>query len=132
MHVSRRVDYGVRALAYLAADPPSQVGIHIIVQAMAVPQPFMSKVMRDLVQAGLVQSQVGPGGGYRLSRDPSEISFRHIVEAIDGPVGVVPCQTTSNEDCILIDHCSQVPVWDQIRLQLLGVLDAGLTVLLAR
>ncbi|MBN94519.1 MAG: Rrf2 family transcriptional regulator [Deltaproteobacteria bacterium] len=122
MHVSRKVDYAVRAMAYLAAEDSGKVRIVEIAKAMAVPQPFLSKVMRSLVSAGLVSSQVGPGGGYRLAREATAISFRDLVEAVDGPMTIVPCQDGGGDDCVLIDCCTQVPIWDRIRGQMLQVL----------
>jgi len=124
MHVSRKVDYAVRAMAYLAADDSGRTRIVEIAQAMAVPQPFLSKVMRSLVAAQLVHSQVGPGGGYRLARDAAAISFRDLVEAVDGPMTIVPCQDGDGDDCVLIDCCTQVPIWDRIRGQMLQVLSS--------
>ncbi len=122
MHVSKKVDYAVRAMAYLADHPDQRSRIAEIAEAMAVPQAFMAKVLRSLVSGDLVSSQVGPGGGYRLGRDPSTITFRELVEAVDGEIHIVPCQHPDEDSCILIDHCVQISVWDRIRLRMLEVL----------
>lgn len=124
MHVSRKADYAVRALAYLAGRPDD--GLLLISQiagAMAVPQAFLSKIMRELVDADLVISQPGRRGGYRLARDAQQITFRQIMEAVEGPMHMVPCQDSAQDACMMADNCTQVPIWDRIRGRMLDVFD---------
>jgi Rrf2 family protein len=123
MHVTRKVDYAMRALAHLAQVDDRRVRISDLSVKTAVPQPFLAKVMRDLVSSGLVLSQPGPRGGYGLARESSEISFRDLIEAVEGPMHMVPCQVEGEDNCLLFDHCSQVPIWDQIRSEMLSVLE---------
>ena len=113
----------MRALAHLA-DVRGRVRIADLAVNVAVPQPFLAKVMRDLVVGDLVHSQPGPHGGYQLAKEPHTITFRDLVEAVDGPMRIVPCQ--GDTSCILIDHCAQIPIWDRIRTEMLAVL-AGYT-----
>jgi Rrf2 family protein len=123
LHVSRKADYAVRAMAYLAsARDGERVLITEIAQSMAIPQAFLSKIMKELVDARLVQSQVGPGGGYALARPAERITFREILETVEGPWNLVPCQAEDGPDaCMLLDHCSQVSIWDRIRQRMLEV-----------
>ena len=123
MHVSRKVDYAMRALAALASSGDERVRITDLSVETAVPKPFLAKVMRDLVAGGLVRSQPGPHGGYSLARDSSEITFRDLVEVVEGPMHIVPCQVDGDDSCLLMDHCSQVPIWDRIRIDMLSVLE---------
>jgi Rrf2 family protein len=123
MHVSRKVDYAMRALAHLAEADDRRVRISDLSVKIAVPKPFLANVMRDLVSKGLVRSQPGPCGGYTLARESSAISFRDLVEAVDGPMHIVPCQVEGDDNCILLDHCTQLPIWDRIRAEMLGVLE---------
>jgi len=122
MHVSRKADYAVRSLAYLAGrNDPSLVLITEISEAMSVPKPFLSKIMRGLVDAELVVSQPGRRGGYRLARSAQAITFRDIIEAVEGPIHMVPCQDDEAEDCMMSENCTQVPIWDRIRSSMLDV-----------
>lgn len=125
MHVSRKADYAVRAMAYLASQDAARfVLIQDVSQAMAIPKAFLSKIMKDLVDHGLVSSQPGPGGGYTLSRPSAEITFRQIMEAVEGPMTFVPCQgDDAGEPCAMVDNCSQVDVWDRIRVRMLQVFE---------
>ncbi len=124
MHISRKADYAVRALAYLAGRPDdSLVLISEIAAAMAVPQAFLSKIMRELVDADVVLSQPGRRGGYRLSRAANLITFRQIMEAVDGPIHMVSCQDDGNDGCTVAGNCTQVPIWDRIQLRMLDIFD---------
>ncbi len=122
MHVSRKVDYAMRALAYLAEQDEARVRISDLGREVAVPKPFLAKVMRDLVSFGLVASQPGPGGGYSLARASNTITFRDLVEAVEGPMHIVPCQVEGEDGCLLMEHCTQIPIWDRIRVEMLSVL----------
>jgi len=112
----------MRALAHLAGSADERVRISDMAVSIAVPQPFLAKVMRELVSYGLVRSQPGPHGGYALARESTSITFRDLVEAVDGPMHIVPCQAEGDDTCILIEHCSQIPIWDRIRGDMLSVL----------
>lgn len=122
VHVSRKADYAVRSMAYLAQFPERRVLIAEIAQEVAAPRSFLSKIMKQLVEGELVRSQTGPGGGYQLTRPASKISFRDILELVEGPWNLVPCQEQGHESCLLLGTCKQVAVWDQIRAEMLDVL----------
>jgi len=122
MHVSRKADYAVRSLAYLAGDPSRRILIAEISREVAVPKSFLSKIMKDLVTGGLVSSQTGPGGGYRLLRSADDISFRDILELVEGPWNLVPCQDNGEDVCLMLSKCSQISVWDRIGSEMLEVL----------
>ncbi len=63
MHVGRRVDYAIRALAYLASQPPGKIVPKAEIEKMQdIPSHYLSKIMKDLVDHGLVHSQLGAKG----------------------------------------------------------------------
>nr|AIA16868.1 PASTA domain protein [uncultured bacterium]AIA17015.1 FAD binding domain protein [uncultured bacterium] len=66
-----------------------------------VPKEYLSKALQALAQAGLVESTLGPSGGYRLSRKPEDITFLDIVEAIEGPRNTFACTNIiANNPCL--------------------------------
>jgi Rrf2 family protein len=82
--LTRRADYAVRAMLALAREPDRiQSGKHLA-RATGIPVAFVSQVMSDLSQAGLVAARVGRAGGYRLTRPVAEISMLSVVEAVEG------------------------------------------------
>lgn len=87
MRFSRQVQYalcGIFDLAYNGAGLP--VDVRRIGERQQIPHPFLERIFQRLRRAGLVVGKRGPGGGFLLTRPPSEISLREIVEAIDGPL----------------------------------------------
>ncbi|MGA1145973.1 MAG: RrF2 family transcriptional regulator [Candidatus Nanopelagicales bacterium] len=93
MHVSARVDYGTRAMVELAAawseDTRRMTKGDDIARAQEIPAKFLEGILSQLRQAGLVSSQRGADGGYRLERDPAAITIADIVRALDGPLAAV-------------------------------------------
>lgn len=100
MIYSNACEYAIRALAVLAEGPPDAwVLREAIADAGDLPSPFLGKILNDLVQAGLLTSVRGRGGGYRLARSASEIRLMDIRAVIDG--------TTDLEACAVgLDPCS--------------------------
>ena len=93
MHVSAKADYGMRALCELATayrvDPTTLVKGERIATAQEIPIKFLEGILRQLRQAGIVASQRGAEGGYRLDRNPAEVSIADVVRALDGPLAAV-------------------------------------------
>lgn len=93
MHVSARVDYGTRALVELteawSRDPAHLTKGDEIAGSQGIPAKFLEGILRQLRQAGLVVSQRGAEGGYRLERAPDSISIADVVRALDGPLAAV-------------------------------------------
>jgi Rrf2 family protein len=76
--------YGLRAMAVLAAlAPGASINAKALAERTAVPQQYLSKVMRKLVVAKLVRSQRGHGGGFALLREPSRIRMVDLLQALD-------------------------------------------------
>lgn len=93
MHISAKADYGMRALLELAAaaakDPNRLVKGETIATAQGIPVKFLEGILRQLRQSGIVASQRGADGGYRLDRNPSEVTIADVVRALDGPLAAV-------------------------------------------
>lgn len=85
MQLSRESEYGLKALIYLAKQPPATVlTLHQIAEASDLPVGFLAKTFQKLVRHGLVESFRGRQRGYRLARDASEVPVRDLLEAIEG------------------------------------------------
>lgn len=124
MHVGRRVDYAVRALAYLAGQAQGRVvGRAEIEACQGVPRYFLSKILRTLVAAGILESIAGARGGFRLHRAASEISIRQIYEALEGDLCLIACVRDFGGACCFAAVCTQIEVWrgaQRILLEYLG------------
>jgi Rrf2 family protein len=87
MKVSQRVTYGIMAavdLAMNAQETPIQA--RAIARRQGIPVRFLEQVLNAMKKAGLVDSLRGAQGGYRLQKEPSNLSVAEILEALDGPV----------------------------------------------
>jgi Rrf2 family iron-sulfur cluster assembly transcriptional regulator len=77
---------------------------------------YLEEVAGRLKRAGLVEAKTGPSGGYRLARALSEVSFLVFVEAVEGPMDLVACQ--SKTGCVATAVCRSRHVWDRLQRQL--------------
>lgn len=89
MQVNAKVDYALRALTELTNAGPGPVKAEAIAQAQGIPLKFLENILLDLRHAGLVISQRGQVGGYRLGRDAREISLAEVIRVVDGPLANV-------------------------------------------
>jgi Rrf2 family protein len=88
VHIPAKVDYGMRALLTLTqrGEPATAESL---ATAQALPAKFLGSILNDLRRAGIVASQRGADGGYRLARPPEAISVADVMRALDGPLAEV-------------------------------------------
>jgi Rrf2 family protein len=89
MRISAKADYAVRAALELAAAGDGPVKGELIAEAQGIPLKFLENILQELRHAGLVRSQRGPEGGYRLGRPAAEIALGDVIRAVDGPLAAV-------------------------------------------
>jgi Rrf2 family protein len=88
MRLSARVDYALRAVCELAAaDGPRTV--EQLSAAQRIPNKYLESILGELRRDGLLRSQRGPEGGYRLARSPTQISIADVIRALDGELANV-------------------------------------------
>ncbi len=120
LRISRKIDYGLRAMIYLASIPQeSVVPFREIARQMDVPEDFLAKILKTLVDQGLVRSTRGPHGGYALARPSTEISFLEVIEAVEGPIAINVC--LDEDPCSKASACTMVGVWRQGQEKMLEV-----------
>ena len=128
MNIGRRVDYAVRALSYLAAQPQDRVVPRREIQTQQdIPAHFLSKIMKQLAGGGLVESSMGARGGFRLKKPASEISVRAVYECLEGPLLLMECLEADGHACCYHPICNQISVWGEAQ-RLLGSYLAGVSV----
>lgn len=87
----KTAEYGLRAAVWLGRTPNTLQSADQLAKATRVPRRYLHKVLQDLVKAGLVRSQSGPGGGYALTRPPDEISILDAINAVGAIERVQAC-----------------------------------------
>lgn len=111
MQVSRKVDYALRAVIYLSAQPEGHPApVSEIANRRRIPKKFLEKILKDLIKAGLVTPHRGVHGGYTLSRPAEQITFRSVIEAVEGPISLNVC-VTEQRDCSVLASCNMQRVW---------------------
>jgi Rrf2 family iron-sulfur cluster assembly transcriptional regulator len=88
MRISLQVHYaicGIFDLAYNGAG--GLVQIRVVGERQGIPARYLEQIFQRLRRAELIVGKRGPGGGYTLARPPAEINLRHVVEAVEGPLG---------------------------------------------
>ena len=128
MNIGRKVDYAVRALSYLAAQPhPWVVGSKEIAARQDIPTHYMSKIMKDLAAAGLVHSHLGRNGGFSLARHPEAINLKEVYEAVEKPLTLMACLDRDDRCCAYDSVCTQISVWERAQMLLADYL-AGISI----
>lgn len=80
---STTLEYALRAVVWLAARPDEPATTQAIAEATQVPEDYLAKVLQPLVRAGVLESQRGRNGGFRLARHAATISMLEVVTAVD-------------------------------------------------
>jgi Rrf2 family protein len=128
LKLTKKADYGLIALRHLACQSKT-ASAKEIADRYRIPLPLLSKVLQTLVRTGLLVSEQGATGGYRLSRDAHEINALEVIRSIDGPIILTQCFTEHDEptEC---DQSEMCPVREPLRKVHEGILRllSGITI----
>ncbi len=111
LRLTKKADYGLMALKYLAEQAEASMRTHSarsakdIADAYHIPPPLLAKILQTLARAGLLVSHAGTNGGYALARPATEITAFEVIRAIDGPLFITSC-ITIHGTCDLDSHCT--------------------------
>jgi FeS assembly SUF system regulator len=123
LRVSRLTDYATVVMTCIAAHPGDVLSTAQIAEEAHLELPTVSKLLKSLGHAGLVDSFRGVNGGYRLARPAREINLAEIVEAMEGPIGMTECGTREGQ-CGREAQCGVRGSWQRINHMLDGALRA--------
>lgn len=122
MELTRKGDYAIRGIVYLASQPPNKISLlSEIAAAVDVPQTFLAKIFQQFSKTGIVKSFRGTGGGFLLASPPEEITLLQVVEAVEGPILPNRCVLKAGE-CERDVSCTVHPVWHQVQQKVRGIL----------
>jgi Rrf2 family protein len=125
--LTRKSKYGLKALLVLAEEMDrGPMLISELADRHRMPKKFLEAILLDLKRHGLLHSKKGKGGGYFLSRDPSQITLGQVIRILDGPLALIPCVSQTAyvrcEECVDEQTCG-------IRLAMKEVRDATAQIL---
>jgi Rrf2 family protein len=126
VRVSAKVDYALRAIVELAAtgavETEGLVKSERLATAQAIPPKFLESILLELRHAGLVASQRGADGGYRLGRPANEITVADVIRAVEGPIATI--RGARPEDVTYAGSAVGLrTVWIDLRTAMRGVLE---------
>jgi FeS assembly SUF system regulator len=124
VRLGKLTDYGLVLMTCIArgSTMPLRTARDLAVESR-LPLSTVSKLLKQLLQSGLLTSHRGTKGGYILARDPQEISVVEIIAALEGPMALTECSTDVTGLCNL-EPCCPIKTNQQIINQAVrGVLD---------
>ena len=125
LRISKLTDYAIVILSFLALDPDRVASATTIAQEVYLATPTVSKLLKILLEAGLVKSYRGTGGGYQLAQSAEQITIAAIVNAVEGSIAMTECCAPSNA-CAIHSLCGIKDNWQLINKVILTAL-ASLT-----
>lgn len=108
LRFSKKGEYGLLLLSFLAQEGEGEVvSLRKISRQRRMPYKFLSQIAPILVEAGILGSKEGVGGGYFLARSADSINICEVVELLEGPIAPVACM---REGCSYEAYCAQKSV----------------------
>lgn len=109
MRVSAKSDYALRALIEMSSrEDGKAVSAEELGRLQEIPHGFLQAILADLRKAGVVISQRGQSGGWRMAKSPADVSVADVIRAVDGPLvsvyGLRPEAVTYNDRAEVLQH----------------------------
>jgi Rrf2 family protein len=122
MRVSAKSDYALRALIEISTRPDAAVSAEELGRLQDIPHGFLQAILADMRRAGVVLSQRGQAGGWRLARPAEQITLADVIRSVDGPLvsvhGLRPESVSYNDTASVLQH-----VWIATRSSIREVLE---------
>ncbi|MCC5792831.1 MAG: SUF system Fe-S cluster assembly regulator [Legionellaceae bacterium] len=131
LRISKLADYGTVVMVFLAKQAQGLSNARLIARETRLAVPTVSKILKKLAAAGLLISERGTNGGYRLGCPASEISLAQIIYALEEQRGLTECSMHAS-DCALQGHCAIQGNWRLISQAVETALDSVSLAALAR
>ena len=128
MQLSSKGRYAVMAMADLAHEAcqsgvSQPITLALISERQAISLSFLEQIFMKLRRAGLVNSSRGPGGGYVLAKEASDISILEIMEAVEEPVQMTRCSLSDVGGCVSGHRCLTHGLWQDLGTHIKDFLD---------
>lgn len=124
IRITKQSDYGIVLMSRLANAPEELHNAAQLAADAQLPAPIVSKILKLLARAGLLESHRGVKGGYCLARSPESISVAEIISALEGPIAVTECIEDGPGECSQEPFCAVRGNWQRINLAIRQALEA--------
>lgn len=116
LRFSRRTYLAMRALRELSEERDQLSGVELA-ERIETTSPFLPQVLSPMIKAGWIESQTGPGGGYRLAVSLVDLSLLEVVETVEGPTETGEC-VLRDGPCPGTESCPVHEAWQSARSEL--------------
>lgn len=125
LRLTKKVDYGILAMAQLAAAPGTVVSARELSERFNLSPRLMANILKTLAREGIVESVRGLHGGYTLERAPEGITLGDLVRTLEGRFNFAECSGHSGEVmlCELMGQCPAMDVVQRVHAKIEHVLD---------
>jgi len=114
MNFSKKAEYGLRAVVVLAKNYPQMTSITEIAKGEKISAKYLEQLFATLRQKNIIKSQQGKTGGYVLSKKPDFVRVGRVIEALEGPIKIMDCQSKQCNS----KKCRSKKVWKTLEKQI--------------
>ena len=111
MKYTTRDRYAQRLMVELANRPNDMIPLKDFSDKQRISLKYLEQIVTPLARVGLVKSERGSQGGYRLTKDPADYTAGEILRAIEGSVAPIPCLGSVTNECPMSEQCFTLPFW---------------------
>ncbi|MGL4402877.1 MAG: RrF2 family transcriptional regulator [Fusobacteriaceae bacterium] len=126
MKISTRVRYGIKALTYIVEEGTKGklVRIKEISEAESISIQYLEQILFKLKNEKIIEGKRGPSGGYKLIKEPSEITLHDLYRILDEDEKVIDCNESKDrkQNCIE-DGCNSGCIWGQLDAAMIKILE---------
>src|SRR3546814_463525 len=123
LRLNRMTDYAIVVLGQMAQDVGRVRTAAALADATGVPVPTVSKLLKQMAGAALVNARRGAKGGYSLDRPAAEITVTEIIQALEGPIALTACVDGAEDSCEVERCCPMRGNWNRVNRAIQSALD---------
>jgi FeS assembly SUF system regulator len=120
--ISKMSDYAMMMMVRIYQDKQQRYNVVQLSELTGLQKPTVTKLLKLLTKAGLLESFRGKVGGYQACHEAEDISIHDIIVAIDGPIALTQC--LEDKDCQYLQSCSLQMQWQQLNHNIEDILIA--------
>ena len=124
--LNRLTDYAIVLLTQMGLEGKAVCAASTLAEKTFLPLPTVSKILKQLAKANIIEAHRGAAGGYMLAKSPNEISVATLIEAMDGPIAITDCAGSSDDEgcCNVQATCPVRGNWDRVNMAVRGALES--------
>jgi len=114
LYFSNQVEYGLNLLIVLA-KAKKRLSLREVAKQSKMPYRFLNKVVKPLIEVGLIDAREGKNGGYALSKAPGRIKLKQIYDSLGEGLSITQCHSSKHCPLGFESKCKVRPVWIRIK-----------------